>query len=407
VNSILDLNLIRSNKIRLSPQKVNLHELLKDIVHMFEFQCKQKEIYIRLEISKFCPEFLFTDKNRLTQIFINLVGNALKFTVEGGITISAHEDARNHVKFFIKDTGIGIKETDQEKLFHMFGRISDNKNKSINNQSSVGFGLTISHSLVKLLNGATAIKDPQNKQYITAKSVYGVGSIFEFSIKTSLENELENENIGEISREFASMEEIEYHIEKIEGYPTIPVNNFSVLKLPHLPSTTDFPSTEASFRHPKSLINIRKSTSFNPLTLQKKSTLLSEGSPHSGYVLLVDDNPFNLVVAEQLVSSHGYKVKTALSGPLAIKSIVDNLGSHEAIKLIFMDIQMPVMDGYETTKQLKKLMENGKIQEIPIVALTANDSIADKEKCIKAGMSGHLSKPLKDQDLKMILNKYL
>jgi len=407
VNSILDLNLIRSNKIRLSPQKVSLHELLKDIVHMFEFQCKQKEIYIKLEISKFCPEVLFTDKNRLTQIFINLVGNALKFTFEGGITISAHEDARNHVKFLIKDTGIGIKETEQEKLFHMFGRISENHNKLTNNQGGVGFGLTISHSLVKLLNGITAAKDPQNKQYIKTQSVYGTGSTFEFSIRTRLENELENENIGEISREFASMEEVEYHIEKIEGYPTISVNNFSILKLPHPSSTTYFPSTEVFFRHPKSLTNTRKSASFNPLTLQKKSALFSAGSDCSGCVLLVDDNPFNLVVAEQLVSSHGYKVKTALSGPLALRSVVDNLGSHEAIKLIFMDIQMPVMDGYETTKQLKKLMEEGKIEEIPIVALTANDSIADKDKCIKAGMSGHLSKPLKDQDLKMILNKYL
>jgi len=398
VNSILDLNLIRSNKIRMNPNNISLYDLLKDIVHMFEFQCQQKGIYIKLEISKTCPEFIFTDRNRLSQIFINLVGNALKFTFEGGITISAHEGEQETVKFFVKDTGIGIKDTEELKLFHMFGPIENDRARA--NQNGVGFGLTISNGLIKLLNGDA---NSSNKQYIKAQSVYGAGSSFEFSIKKSLENDLETENIGEISREFGSLEEIGHHIDKIERHPTIPVNNFSVLKLPHIPSSIDF--TENSLRR----ATMKKASSFNPTTTRNKRPTILGNYPSSkdGYVLLVDDNPFNLVVAEKLISSHGYKVKTALSGQLALKSVLDNTGTFEAIRLIFMDIQMPVMDGYETTRQLKSLMQNGRVEEVPIVALTANDSIADKEKCIKAGMSGHLSKPLKDQDLKVILNRYL
>ena len=100
-------------------------------------------------------------------------------------------------------------------------------------------------------------------------------------------------------------------------------------------------------------------------------------------------------------------MKTALSGHAAIKIITENEHGKEPIKLVFMDLQMPVMDGYEATKALKKLMKEEKIPSIPIVALTANDSPSDKKKCLDVGMSGHLGKPLKDIDLEIMLKKFV
>ncbi len=123
-------------------------------------------------------------------------------------------------------------------------------------------------------------------------------------------------------------------------------------------------------------------------------------------VVIVDDNPFNLIVAEHLVAAQGCKVKTALSGKAAIDLVVDTYMKSEPISLILMDLQMPEMDGYQTTRNLKNLMQTKKIPEIPIVALTANDTEADKRACFESGMKEHLSKPLKETDLTRILRRY-
>ena len=408
VNSILDLNQIRLNKLKLNIARVSLGELLNDIVHMFELQCTQKGLYLRLQIHKTCPQYIVTDKNRLTQVFINLVGNALKFTSEGGITISVEQDPVNteHLRFAIEDTGIGIKDDDQGKLFKMFGKLEHG-----DNNHGVGLGLTISNSLVELLACCCS-----SSQHIKVSSTYGKGSKLEFSIKKELEFSCETEDVDEKAREFEDITEIGDRVEKMEKYSTPTINNFSVLKNSNLP-TCNLPknfteceiATNASttlspkpkYLRSQSTLSVVKSNLSLRSVSKKTSAVLS-----SDFVLLVDDNPFNLVVAEQFVSSHGFKVKTALSGHAAIKIIMENEHGKEPIKLIFMDLQMPVMDGYETTKALKKLMKEEKIPSIPIVALTANDGPSDKKKCLDVGMSGHLGKPLKDVDLEIMLKKF-
>jgi len=400
VNSILDLNLIRSNKLRLELQNINLYELLNDVLQMFEFQCKQKGLYLRLKISRNCPQFITTDKNRLTQVLISLLGNALKFTTEGGIIISAEEDfQRDMVKFTVEDTGVGIRDADKTRLFQILGGF-DSRKKQVN-AHGVGLGLTISNSLVKLLASSN------ESQNIRANSVFGRGSTFELSIKKELEIEdevLESENI-EKSFDLNSFQESEERIQKVKRHSMLPANNTSVFRA----SIIDSPQRMLT-EHSLTMIKSAELHSHCGL-FKASSTTLTPKKPildlNSDYILLVDDNPFNLVVAEKLISSHGYKVKTALSGECAIKIVLENSENPEAIRLILMDIQMPIMDGYETTRELKNLMQKGKIGEIPIVALTANDSVGDKEKCIKMGMSGHLGKPLKDKDLKVILKKYI
>lgn len=126
----------------------------------------------------------------------------------------------------------------------------------------------------------------------------------------------------------------------------------------------------------------------------------------TSHVLLVDDNPLNLIIAEYLVSSHGYRVKAALSGQAAIDMVRSVNYSVEPIQLIHMDLQIPEMDGYEATRHLKKLMQEKKVPEIPIVAFTANTSEADKEACLQAGMVAHLRKPLKEPELLKVLNDW-
>jgi len=415
VNSILDLNQIRANTIKLYSAKVHLEEFLNELIHLFEIQCAQKNLSLKLKISQHLEKFIFTDKNRLSQILINLVGNALKFTDKGGIEILVCVPINNpdYIEFSVIDTGIGIKDQDQEKVFRIFGRLQQRNTRV--NKEGVGLGLTISDTLARLLCNNTEMAG------IKLQSKYGIGSIFSFCIKKDLQETLNPSKIKESgliklsvgsnkwSTSFGELGEIE---RKVHSHSLPPIENFQVLKRKGQSSPTKSLGTILLSPEKRSQILERKkahSVVGNPLgvsdatsqSLVDAPSIKSLNTPH---ILIVDDNPLNLIIAEFLVSSHGYKVKTALSGQAAIDLALAADYSNQPIQLILMDLQMPGMDGYEATRHLKKLMEEQKIPEIPIVAFTANTSEADKEACLQAGMVAHLGKPLNEPDLLAVLN---
>jgi len=375
VNSILDLNLIRAKKFKLYKEKIHLMNFLQDIVRLFEHQCQLKSIFIKLRVPSFTPKFITTDKNRLSQILINLIGNALKFTNKGGITVSAELYIRDqdYLEISVQDTGIGIKEEDKGKLFQIFGKLENEQEGTAVNHQGVGLGLTISNNLAKLLCG----NSNKNLQGIRLESVHKKGTKFSFLIKHNL-----------IQPSF---------VEGNLSFDGVPSNEtFDEGELENLSKTTHYklPAMKKPHTPQKGIQLSRQPTS---LTLHGENN----------FVLIVDDNPLNLAVAEILVQKHPYKVKTALHGQAAIDLMLENDFIAQPIKLIFMDLQMPLMDGYETTKALKKLMKERKIPETPIVALTANDSEDDRRHCIMVGMSDYLTKPIKDNELIKVLNFYM
>jgi len=395
VNSILDLNQIRSNKLRLFPDRVSISELMKDILCLFELQCKQKRLFLELKMASNLPHWIITDKNRLSQILINLIGNALKFTFKGGITISItlHKNP-NEIEFSIQDTGIGIKDEDQEKLFQMFGRL-EQLNQKINCQG-VGLGLTISNNLARLLN-------EQNEYGIIVKSKYGEGTTFSFCIKKKLADiTITDDSLGiEPSSLDASLEGLLGLEQRMQGYAMFAPSNIEVLHGLHLQQ----PQQKFTSYKTQAYIESPNNNFFRIQSEMEIGRSPKKRTPINACILVVDDYPFNLTVAEHLILGLGYKAKTALSGQAAIEEITQQ--EKEPIKLILMDCQMPVMDGYETTKALKDLMLNKKIADIPIVALTANDSEIDRQLCAEIGMCDHLSKPIKESSLKKILYKYI
>ena len=388
VNSILDLNQIRFNKIRLYPEQVSIADLLTEIFLLFKVQCDQKKIYLTSETSSATPKWLITDKNRLSQILINLIGNALKFTFEGGITISVSEsERRGYVQFDVRDTGLGIKEEDKEKLFKVFGRLG-HADQRINTQG-VGLGLNISDNLARLLGCGV------DERAIKVESEYSKGTTFSFLVKKELEGGPKLENTEMEERERAVFDEMNT-IEALNVTINDKVDQYSTL-------STSISQVFGKMQDNKQKNQNSKSHRVKP----RKITSHRDYVDPSSYILVVDDNPFNLAVAEHLLSNFGYKVRTALHGKTAIEMIIANCCSLEPITLIFMDCQMPVMDGFETTKRLKKMMTQGYISEIPIIALTANDSQADRKKCAGVGMCDYLCKPLNDKDLSVILKKYM
>ena len=403
VNSLLDLHQIRANKLKLHPEKFNLKQMLQDITDLFEYQCNQKGLYLKCDISPILPTYVFTDKNRLSQVFINLLGNALKFTRKGGISITAElSQEKDCIKFVVEDTGAGIKEENQEKLFKMFGKLE--QQNEYKNPQGVGLGLVISDNLVALLS-----KGLKNGN-INLESEYGVGSRFSFCVRQNLENALaDKEQISTniISEILETLEDTDTEAlsEKIKRHTSVLLKRTGTgEKMPPSASRnkTTRNKTEMNIRFKSSdLSGLNK---INSLALRGSSVELSRTS--RSFVLIVDDVFMNIMVAEHLISSHNYRVKSVLSGQCAIDLIMNNNHLEEPIKLILMDCQMPEMDGYQTTVLLKKLFRDKGIPEIPIVALTANNTEEDKEYCRKIGMSDYLSKPLKDKDLVKVLDKY-
>ena len=401
VNSILDLNQIRAKKLKLYPERVNIDTFLKDISSLFEFQCTQKGIHLKVEVSPLVPFWIITDKNRLSQIFINLVGNALKFTSKGSITISVSPtDHSNYVELSVSDTGIGIKTEDKDKLFRMFGKLEDSDTTL--NRQGVGLGLTISDNLARVLCCDS------EREGIRLESEYNTGSRFYFVIKRLYKDTTEKgctapENLGE-QFSMNCLEDLDEIDTKVKNCKTRMIKNPLTTK--HIKATS-LSESKLSMNCTENNIDFYKvkrtaKNLISPLRSRKIHT-----SESSANILIVDDNPLNIAVAEHLVSCQGYQVRTALYGQVAIDMILDSQSTVSPIRLILMDCQMPIMDGYETTRILRKLMEEKRIDQIPIIALTANDSEGDRETCIKAGMSDHLSKPLKETELAKTIKKYL
>jgi len=450
VNSILDLQQIRDHKFTLKMTKHDLHELLHDVHNLFRFQFEEKNLYLVLEIDPKVPQYIVNDQNRLRQVLINLIGNALKFTFEGGVSVlvSVHPEREGYINFSVADTGIGVKEEDKPKLFKMYGRL-DQENLKTNTQG-VGFGLEISNQLAQMLANNTS------KCGITFTSEVGKGTTFSFSIKDSnfiktdknseeidfFEPHAFDEDIENLSIKMnpyslysgtSSEREINFkpitppNMKKTHSH-NLPMCPVAISRSSHrsfshrynsqlMPNMSKFRHNSSNYLKVENCPQSRSSVLFpgkegnsseigllnSPLTV-KGSSQDKDQSPKS--VLIIDDNPFNLLVAKHLVEGLGYLVKTALNGQLGVELIKSESSKiRKPFDVILMDLQMPVMDGYEATRVLKTMMSNEEIADIPIIALSANDSEDDKAKCKEVGMKDHLSKPLKEDQFKKILGE--
>lgn len=318
INDILDYSKIEAGKFDLENKPFELNSVLNSIMSLFEFQAVQKEIALALDIH--INESIFVgDALRLTQILTNLVGNAIKFTETGTITIhviETNEDDDNaYVQFSVEDTGIGMSQESQQKIFHEFSQADT----SITRQyGGTGLGLAISKQLVHMMDGdiwVVSQEDQGSKFYFTA--VFG-------RMKSSLEN------------------------------------------------------------------------------VQLKKSLMSQDqldSIRGAYILLVEDNKINQMVVVELLEELGIRVDIAFNGKEALDRVQDTL-----YDLILMDLQMPIMDGFEATREIRKLSE---YKEVPIIALSAAVMQKDKELTSAVGINAHLHKPVDSDVLKETLVQWI
>jgi PAS domain S-box-containing protein len=328
INDVLDFSKIEAGKLDLDIEKIDLLQLVNQIIDLIRFQSNKKQIDLFFNISQNIPEYIFADSVRLKQIILNLLSNAVKFTNKGSVTLNINliksiNKNENLIRFSVKDTGVGIQETNQEKIFNAF---SQEDNSTTRKFGGTGLGLTISNKLLELMNSKLELK-----------SEIEIGSEFYFDIqlKTS------NENIEE--------------------------KNYEIL------------SDENS-------------------KIDKK---FIKPNQQNHKVLIVEDNKINMLLAKALIKQiiPNLSIFEVYNGQEALNKI-------ELINpdLILMDIQMPIMNGYEATTEIRKIK---KFKEIPIIALTAGIVVGEKNRCLEAGMNDYVSKPIIKENLEEVISKWL
>jgi len=403
MNSIIDINHLKANKLRLVLEKFNFSEFMNETVQLFEVPCSQKNLQLKLKLSSKLPKLLVTDRARLMEILTSLLSNAVKFTLQGKITISSEVSLANpnFIKISVEDTGIGIEELHLETLLRNLER------------GEVGIGLTVADGLAKCLTGEEGVRGLE----ITSKA--GKGTKFTFQIRKNLLQEgfeEEPEQMDTSNTQVDTPDEGSGVGDQMRMYsPPIfnrsPLGTLSSPKIHSAPlkkslRITGLMSSEFLMRPGTQLAmdNSPATVTFKSKPLVPSRFVTSTTS--APYVLIVDDNPFNTLVTEYAIASKGYNVTTVLFGQEAVDLMLSNDHKVKPYKLILMDLQMPVMDGLQATRELKRLMKEKEIPEIPIVALSAHDTDSDKRAAKREGMNEHISLPFQEKDLQRVLTKY-
>ena len=312
INDILDYNRLESGKIFLEHKDFSLKNLMAKLFRIFSYSMKQKGLTLNFNYDSSLGESFIGDEIRLGEIITNLIGNAIKFTDSGAITVDikkiGNKPNTSLIRFSVKDTGIGIS---QQNITNIFDSFTQEKTDTTRKYGGTGLGLSIVKKLLELMNGR-----------IFVESKVGEGSKFYFEI------ELEN-----------SEKKFEQVIKEPESAP-------------------------------------------NKINLSK--------------ILIVEDNTVNQLVMKKMLKNTGIEIDIADNGKIGFEKVLQN-----KYDLVFMDLLMPEMDGYEATREIRNFNK-----DIPIVALTADVMKGVEAKTKEAGMNNYLTKPVKKDELLKILSLY-
>jgi len=386
VNSILDLSQLRQNTLHISKDNFLLEELLEELKALYLFQCQDKGIKFDIEKDNSVPKQLFTDRHRLIEILINLVGNAIKFTFNGTVTLKISLDNEDPTKiwFSIIDTGIGVKDEDKSKLFKRFGKIQ-HKNANINVQG-VGLGLTIVQELVVALN------DGNMDEKVNFDSEYGKGSSFSFRLSYQKE--------AKTPRYWKTMHNVINPVTESPTFPREYTQNYEpVGQRVQRYNNSLFSNSSRNGLLAGENVPFKTPKGFKELKEEEKESE-EENKININNVLIVDDNPFNILAASFILEKFKCKIDKAFHGQECLELIEKNREKSRYYDLILMDIQMPVMDGPQTSKAIKEKIRAGRLKDVPIIALTAKKSTEEEiEYYQSCGVVAVLEKPLQEKEL--------
>lgn len=413
INGVLDLSKIEAGKMKIRKESLSPARLIEDVMSLLAPQFRAKSLHLVNEPSPESYDYYLLDGTRLRQIILNLVGNALKFTDRGMVKISSHvKDKTLTIK--IEDTGIGILD---EHRRHLFDAFSQADNSSAREFGGTGLGLSISKQLTELMGGS-----------ITVKSKFAVGSEFclkfpvEFCADKNdavsypnlvkkvfyvVESELHSRSVRlMLKRLGCTMSRLDEAEIAVSDMAAIDCGDLPVVFLAGLAASeqTDEQAREPnrqSLHFPFTLAALASALRINAELPDAKSLKVSKKKFSQKQVLLVEDNEINQKVACSMMERLGVDADVAMNGQEAIGKFATN-----NYDLIFMDCQMPGMDGFETTEVIRQQEKERQLNKTVIVALTANAMEGDRKRCLDCGMDDYMSKPINLAGLEQVLDRW-
>ena len=457
INNVLDMSHIESGKMQLSEQLCSLPEILHGLRNIIQADIHSKQLELYMDAIDVQNENIYCDRLRLNQVLLNLLNNAIKYTTAGGIvSIKVTEKAVAQegyatYEFQVKDTGIGMSE---EFVAHIFEPFERERNSTISGIQGTGLGMAITRNIVSMMNGTISVTSKQN-----VGSEFTVSFTFRVSSeakKSPLIPQLQGCRALVVDDDFNTCDSVSYMLQQIGMRAEWTLSGKEAVLRTHQAVTRkdcysvyiidwllpDMNGIEVTRRIRKEMgedVPVIVLTAYDwsdieeeakeagvtafcskPLFMselqnclhsvinveeeKEEVTIRKETVRHKGRILLAEDVELNQEIAVAILGDAGFSTEVAENGQIAVEMMKNSLPGY--YQLVLMDVQMPVMNGYEAAKSIRRL-ENRKLANIPIIAMTANAFEEDKKEALACGMNGHIAKPIDVDVLFETLDKVL
>ena len=456
INDVLDMSRIESGKISLDEKPSSLPDILHGLRNIVQADIHAKQMELYMDAMDVVNEDIYCDRLRLNQILLNLLGNSIKYTPAGGVvSVRVREKpgapaGHASYEFRIKDTGIGMSE---EFVAHIFEPFERERNSTTSGIQGTGLGMAITKNIVEMMNGTIEVSSRQ-----------GVGTEFIVNItfrlcagqkESPLIPELQNCRALVVDDDFNTCDSVSCMLQQIglraewtlSGKEAVLRTRQSVMRNDNysvyiidwlLPDMNGIEVARRIRKETDEQVPIIVLTAYDwsdieeeardagitafcskPLFLSElRSCLLSvvnaeepveaaEAEPapaNTGHILLVEDNELNQEIAIAILEEAGFTVDTAENGQIAVERL--KRSEPDCYQLVLMDVQMPVMNGYDAARLIRQ-MADPRVAQIPILAMTANAFEEDKQEALRAGMNGHVAKPINIKKLLELLGELL
>ena len=457
INDVLDMSRIESGKIRLEEKPCCLPDILHELRNILQADVRAKQLELYMDAMDVWDEEICCDKLRLNQVLLNLLSNSVKYTGAGGIVSMRVAEKPGapagyaNYEFLIKDNGIGMSE---EFVAHIFEPFEREENSTISGIQGTGLGMAITKNIVDMMNGTIEVKSEQ-----------GVGTEFRAMFTFKLHaTEKQSHTIAELRNcralvvddDFNTCDSVSYMLQQIgmraewtlSGKEAVlrtrqaqmrgdsycvyiidwllpDMNGVEVTRrirkemgdeVPVIVLTAyDWADIEDEAKEAGVTAFCSKPLFFSELRSCLQSVINAEEEPdrgresvpvrrHTGRILLAEDVDLNQEIAVAILGDAGFNTEVAENGKVAVEMLSRSEPGY--YQLVLMDVQMPVMNGYEAAKAIRSL-ENRRLAEIPIIAMTANAFEEDKKEALASGMNGHIAKPIDVNNLFETLDRVL